>query len=167
MTVRDLAHFESWLTDRGAEVLDASSEREIIRVRSSTGTHVVYADKTGKQRWPKELLAIVSEYNAGRTPSLAATKRGGAARRKTRGRYVALTKRDGPGCFYCARILPAPGAHSSPDDEVTTEHLVSRAHGGPDHMSNCFLSHFACNQIAGHMSAPEKIKLREMMRGAK
>ncbi|MER8394031.1 hypothetical protein NKH10_19265 [Mesorhizobium sp. M1340] len=75
MTVRDLAHFESWLSDAGAEIGSMNSEREILRVHTSTGTHVVYADKTGKQRWPKELLAIVSDYNAGRTPSLEPMKR--------------------------------------------------------------------------------------------
>ncbi|MER9393846.1 MULTISPECIES: hypothetical protein [unclassified Mesorhizobium] len=76
MTVRDLAHFESWLSDLGAEVADMNSEREILRVRTSTGTHVVYADRNGKQRWPKELLAIVSDYNAGRVPRLEPRNRG-------------------------------------------------------------------------------------------
>ncbi|QKC89952.1 hypothetical protein EB230_17225 [Mesorhizobium sp. NZP2234] len=75
MTVRDLAHFESWLSDLGAEVSDITGERVILRARTSTGTHVVYADRNGKQRWPQELLAIVSDYNAGRTPSLEPMKR--------------------------------------------------------------------------------------------
>lgn len=166
MSVRDLADFETWLTDRGAEVFDPASEREILRVRTSTGTHVVYADKTGKQRWSKELLAIVSEYNAGRTPSLAATRRG-TRRLKVRDTYIPLTKRDGPGCFYCGVPVPAPGTPCDPEDAPTTEHLVSVAHGGPNHMSNFFLSHHACNRRAGNLSAPEKINLRDKMRGQK
>lgn len=166
MSVRDLAHFETWLTECGAEVLDTGSEWEVLRVRTSTGTHVVYSNRAGKQRWPAGLLAIVSDYNAGRTPALAATRKG-KARSKTRERYAPLVKRDGSGCFYCGEVVETPGTYDAASDyEATTEHLVSRAHGGPNHISNCYLAHRGCNAIAGSLSAPEKIALRERMRGA-
>jgi hypothetical protein len=32
-------------------------------------------------------------------------------------------------------------------------------HGGPNHINNLFLTHKICNQRAGHLSAPEKIRM--------
>lgn len=61
-----------------------------------------------------------------------------------------LLDRDGTGCFFCGSDL---------DGDVTVEHLVAIAHGGPNHVSNLFLAHAECNQRAGHLSAPEKIGL--------
>ena len=63
---------------------------------------------------------------------------------------AALISRDGEDCFFCARAL---------GQDITVEHLVAIAHGGPNHISNLFLAHAACNNEAGHMSAPEKVAL--------
>jgi 5-methylcytosine-specific restriction endonuclease McrA len=46
----------------------------------------------------------------------------------------------------------------------TIEHLVPVAHGGPNHLSNCFLAHKRCNAAAGTLSAAEKVRLRDAMR---
>ena len=64
--------------------------------------------------------------------------------------WVALLVRDGNACLFCGKPL---------DGDITVEHLVAIAHGGPNHVSNLFLAHAACNQAAGHMSAPEKVAL--------
>jgi hypothetical protein len=163
MSVRDLDHFANWLTDNGAEVLAPTSEWEILRVRTSTGTHVVHANRTGNQTWPKPLLEIVSLYNKGIPTPLAATrrKRHGS---KLRQQYGALVLRDGPGCFFCGGPVAPPGTPVPDDFEATIEHLVCVAHGGPEHLSNKFLAHRKCNHIAGNLSAPEKIRLRDRMK---
>lgn len=45
--------------------------------------------------------------------------------------------------------------------DVSIEHLVPKAHGGPTHLSNLFLAHKSCNAKAGHLSASEKLKIRD------
>ena len=163
MAPGDLTDFEVWLTNCGAEVLAPTSTWEILRVRTSTGTHVVHSNKKGDQKWPPALLDIVSAYNKGITLALAATKRR-RGNSKLMQNFPKLVSRDGPGCFYCGHLVPTPSDKCGADYAPTIEHLVSTAHGGPNHLSNKFLSHFRCNQIAGHLSAPEKIALREKMR---
>lgn len=163
MQPRDLTDFEVWLTNCGAEVLSPISQWEVLRVRTSTGTHVVHHNKKGDQTWPPALLEIVGVYNRGGSLALAATKR----RRKTSNlmqAYPRLVQRDGAGCFYCGEEVPDPLAEYHPDYAPTVEHLVAVAHGGPNHLSNKFLAHHQCNQIAGSLSAPEKIALRDKMR---
>jgi hypothetical protein len=164
MTVRDLDHFSNWLTDCGAEVLEPTSEWEVLRVRTSTGTHVVHVNRSGVQRWPGDLLTIVAAYNNGNPLALAATRRK-RKNSKLRQEYGALVRRDGSGCFFCDQIVAPPGAPVPTAFAATTEHLVCVAHGGPDHLSNKFIAHHKCNQIAGNLSAVEKIKLRDRMRG--
>lgn len=159
--VRDLAHFELWLTECGAEVLDPRSKWEILRVKTNTGTHVVHVNKDGNQRWPDELTALISRYSKGQRMSLAP-----GARRNHHGRRRIKTvlQRDGSACFYCGKPLPQLGEDAPRDEAITPEHLVSRSHGGPDHVSNIFLAHALCNERAGNLSAPEKIRLRDQMR---
>ncbi|MCB1719740.1 MAG: HNH endonuclease, partial [Candidatus Competibacteraceae bacterium] len=63
-----------------------------------------------------------------------------------------LLRRDGGNCFYCREPL---------GDDITVEHLVCRAHGGPNHISNLVLAHGQCNHAAGHLSAAEKVAIRD------
>lgn len=165
MTVRDIDDFANWLTDCGAEVLSPTSEWEILRVRTSTGIHVVHRNRKGVESWPTGLLTIAKSYRAGQFLALAATRRK-RKKSKTHQEYGALALRDGTDCFYCGTVVAPPEAPVPYDFTCTVEHLVSVAHGGPDHLSNKFLAHLKCNQIAGNRSAPEKIRLREEMRGA-
>lgn len=161
--VRDLEAFKSWLRDCGAEVLGVTSEWEVIRVRTYHGVLVAHRNKRSRQTWPPELATLALQYDRGEFPTLSATKRKRAAS-KMRQRYHALVDRDGSGCFYCGKPVPAPDAECAPGFAPSIEHLVPVAHGGPNHISNCFLAHETCNHIAGSLSAVEKIKLREGMR---
>lgn len=63
----------------------------------------------------------------------------------------ALRTRDGDLCFFCQRTVS--------QDNESAEHLVPVTHGGPNHISNLFLAHKGCNGQAGHLSAPEKIRI--------
>ncbi|MGO8269221.1 HNH endonuclease [Rhizobium ruizarguesonis] len=163
MTVRDIEHFTLWLTDHGAEVLEPTSEWEALRVRTNTGTHIVHTSKQGDQKWPPALLDIVGIYNRNESVALAATRRK-RKNSKLRQQYGALVQRDGSECFFCGEVVAPPGTPVPPEYEVTAEHLVCVTHGGPDHLANKFLAHHLCNQKAGHLSAPEKIRLRDRMR---
>lgn len=163
MSVRNITDFENWLTDCGAEVLDPTSEWEILRVKTNLGFFVVHENRKGIQIWPDGLLQIAKSYQTGIPLALAATRRQ-RKRCRTMRYYGSLIKRDGCGCFYCGQPLSPPGAPVPPRYDTTTEHLVSVAHGGPDHLSNKFLAHRKCNEEAGTLSAPEKIALRERRR---
>ena len=66
--------------------------------------------------------------------------------------------RDGDKCFYCNDPF-------SDEKPRTREHLVAATAGGPNHISNLFHACGPCNHTAGHLSAPEKIRLRDQMRG--
>jgi len=60
-----------------------------------------------------------------------------------------LVERDGLACYYCTRPLDLklrdPNGY-----EVTVEHIVPRAYGGSNAMSNLALAHSICNEIAGN-----------------
>ena len=163
MNAVDLDDFSIWLIDNGAEVLSTTSEWEVLRVRTNTGVHVVHQNRKGEQRWPQPLLDLVKAFNKKICVPLAATRRKRKSGKLSQ-QYGALVARDGTECFYCSGVLAPPEQLVPPDYAVTTEHLVSVSHGGPDHLSNKFLVHRRCNEIAGNLSAPEKIRLREEMR---
>jgi 5-methylcytosine-specific restriction endonuclease McrA len=71
--------------------------------------------------------------------------------------YKVLRERDGDGCFFCPKLMEKK--------DTTLEHLLSRTHGGSNHMHNLALAHQKCNQEASHMSVVEKVRLREKLRG--
>ncbi len=48
-------------------------------------------------------------------------------------------------------------------DDITIEHLVAKAFGGPDHISNLVLACDDCNQAVGTLSVSEKVAIRERL----
>jgi hypothetical protein len=74
-----------------------------------------------------------------------------------------LMARDGDRCFYCSTPLfspfPVPNTHG-----ISVEHLVPKAHGGPDHASNLVLTCSPCNREMGALSAAEKVR-RAIVKG--
>lgn len=141
-----LATFRKRLKAAGAEILAPTNPYEVLRFRSSKGVGVIYKGKRG-ETWNAEALAARDHLDAG-AGSLAPVAIKG--RRKDKATVEALLTRDGDNCLFCGKAL---------DGDITVEHLVAIAHGGPNHISNLFLAHAACNQAAGHMSAPEKVAL--------
>ncbi|EJU15137.1 HNH endonuclease [Sphingomonas sp. LH128] len=135
----------------GAEILAPTNPYEVLRFRTSYGVGVVYRGKRG-ETWNAEALAA-REHMEARKGSLAPVSVKG--RRKDRSTVGALLSRDGDCCFFCGAPL---------DGDVTVEHLVAIAHGGPNHISNLYLAHAQCNQAAGHMSAPEKVGMAVRLR---
>lgn len=141
-----IAEFAKRVTAAGGELLGPTNPYEVLRFRTSHGVGVIYSGKRG-ETWNVEAIAARDHLQTGKGSFAPVTVKG---RRKDKGTVAALIARDGDTCFFCG--LPLEG-------DVTVEHLVAVAHGGPNHISNLFLAHAECNQRAGHMSAPEKIGL--------
>lgn len=141
-----LSGFRKSLAAAGAEILAATNPYEALRFRSLYGVGVIYIGKGG-QKWTPEAVMAKDHLKAGNGSLAPVTVRG---RRTDRATVNRLFERDGKDCFFCGTALA---------EDVTVEHLVSIAHGGPNHIANLFLAHQNCNQDAGHMSAPEKIKM--------
>lgn len=141
--------FRGLLAAAGAEVLATTNPYEVLRFKTCFGVGVVYCNGKGKETWNREALAA-REHIRQRLGSLAPVKKHG--RKSSAGTHQALLERDGPDCFFCLEPM---------GQLKTVEHLVPVAHGGPNHISNKFLACPGCNSGAGHLSAPEKIRIRE------
>jgi hypothetical protein len=143
--------FNAWLTARGAEVLLPTSQWEVTRWRANGQTHVVYVNKRGYLNMSDDVKKAVFAF-LGHQSWFAgvATKRKPTKDVEIR----ALLKRDGDECFLCGLAM---------GEDCTVEHLVSLAHGGPNHIANKALAHERCNGLMGHLSLMEKIRLRETM----
>lgn len=141
--------FKRQLVEAGGEFLAPTNPYEVMRFRTKHGVGVVYQNLKGKETWNREALAARLHLDA-RSGSLAPVQIGG--RKSNAGTHQTLLARDGEDCFFCLKPL---------GDDITIEHLVAVAHGGPNHICNKFLAHRLCNSDAGHLSAPEKIRIRE------
>lgn len=157
----ELERFSAWVSARGGELLVPTNEWELIRFRGDGATSIIYTSKTGSRTYTGRAADAWAAFEKGDTTFRLT---GRAARpslnKRRRERSVIITtliKRDGDLCFYCGE--PFGDARLR-----TKEHLVGRTHGGPEHISNLFLSCEPCNVEAGHLSAPEKIRLRDRKR---
>lgn len=153
------AKFEAFLVERGAQILQPTNEWEVLRFKTSRGTSIVYCNARGGVTPTGEATAAWDAFEKCKPwRGAPAPKKRVKGRERLLPLYRALLKRDGAACFYCG----------APTDEAdrTLEHLVARAHGGPDHLSNLVLAHRRCNANAGHLSAMEKIRMRETREAA-
>lgn len=55
-----------------------------------------------------------------------------------------LVERDGTGCGICGEAVDLMLAHPNPLSR-SVDHVIPRAHGGPDHIDNYSLAHLICN----------------------
>lgn len=145
---KKLDTFKKFLGANGAELLENTNEYELIRFRAAGITGIIYFNKkngvtfVGPAQKAWEAFKSASAWSSG-----AATIRN----RKSTVTIRSIRKRDGDQCFFCLEYV-------SIADE-SEEHLVPITAGGPQHISNKFLAHKACNARAGHISAPEKIAI--------
>jgi hypothetical protein len=149
-----VANLNAWLTSRGAEVLAPTNEWEVTRWRADGETHVLYRRKTGFLSMSPAVEKAVFAFLGGKPWSAGvATPRRSRSSTEVR----TLLVRDGDECFLCGHAL---------GDDCTVEHLVALAHGGPNHIANKALAHERCNNLMGHLSLMQKIRLREETRAA-
>ena len=142
--------FFDFLRACGAEVLTVTSKYEVARFKAHGATSILYCNKKGKLTFTGDSAEAYRAFIDGK--SWQATGKNKARIIKRSPKVRTLLKRDGGNCFYCGEPLK---------NDITVEHLVGRAHGGPNHISNLVLAHGQCNQDAGHLSAMEKIAIRE------
>lgn len=144
------AKFEEFLNQRGAQILQPTNEWEVLRFRSTAGVSIVYRNAQDGLTWTGDSADAWNAFAKGEawrgTPKTKSPKNVDTKLR-------AIIERDGETCFYCGRLTS--------EHDRTIEHLVSRTHGGPNHLSNMFLAHRKCNANAGCLSAVEKIRLRD------
>jgi hypothetical protein len=142
--------FEEFLTSRGAQILQPTNEWEVLRFRSMAGVSIIYRNAQDGLTFTGDSADAWNAFAKGQAwRGAVATKSPKNVDSKVR----AIIKRDGENCFYCGRVTN--------ENDRTIEHLVSRTHGGPNHLSNMFLAHRKCNAKAGCLSAVEKIRLRD------
>jgi len=146
--IKKLQPFRAWLSQNGAEVLEVTSEWEIVRFVADGVTSVIYRNLAGKASFTGESQKAWDSFkNAQPWRASAAAKSFSRAAPKIR----TIRKRDGDLCFFCQERVN--------DEDASVEHLVAQTHGGTKHISNLFLAHKKCNSKAGNLSAPEKIKI--------
>ncbi|EEF28188.1 conserved hypothetical protein [Ricinus communis] len=76
--------------------------------------------------------------------------------RRRRSRIIGrLRARDGRNCFYCGLALSAR--------DCTAEHLLDKAGGGTDYLSNLALAHHQCNELVADKPLVQKVLLRERL----
>jgi hypothetical protein len=140
-----LESFTAWLDAAGAEILQPTSEWEVLRFRGRRGVVIIYRDKYDLLTMQVEAATAWDAFISG-----TAYRVGKPAVRRRQDRVVVQTllERDGDLCFYCQFSL---------GDDITQEHLLALTHGGPDHISNKVLAHKPCNEQAGHLSLMDKI----------
>lgn len=144
-----MAALKDWLSCHGAEVLAPTNEWELLRFRAGAQTGIAY-------RNARDQLTLVGPAREALAAHFGGTywSAGVATQRARLGpRVAALFERDGDGCWLCGKPLGS---------DVTQEHLVAVAHGGPNHLSNLVLAHGDCNNEMGHLSVAEKVRLREV-----
>lgn len=66
---------------------------------------------------------------------------------------IRIAKEQRGRCYYCSLQLR---------EDMTWEHLVARAHGGSNKLSNLTVVHAACNQMVGAMPYRLKLALHEI-----
>lgn len=146
--------FDEWVSRNSGEVLTPLQEYELHRYVAWRKTHVVYHGKKRRTSFSDHLAE--SHYHAWQKGESVRLNDRTDAYMNGSPVVKALMKRDGPRCFFCNEEF-------SDKLKPTIEHLVSRVHKGPDHMSNKYLACKNCNEKAGHLSAPEKIRFRDSM----
>lgn len=147
-----LGRFSHWLHERGAQVQATTNEWELIRFKANTKTSIVYRNTAGALTFTGEAEAAWKSYlSAGSWRGCDSTKRS----KKTSTEVRSLLARDGERCFLCGLALGT---------DITVEHLVAVAHGGPNHLSNKALMHRLCNERVNHLSVVEKVRMRDEIR---
>lgn len=151
-----IMRLKTWAIAEGAECEILTNPYELLRLRVNGGVAIVWKKDNGQKTWNPLAMRLRVCLDAGSAfPDelrLVAKTKQDWAPGKNSVTHRTLIQRDGEGCFFCFEEKPG---------QMTQEHLVPRAHGGPNHISNKFRACSPCNMRAGHLSAPEKIRIRE------
>lgn len=170
----ELARFAAWLATQGAEIGIPTNPYELIRYKAYVDggrkavTHIVYTKDNGlltfmgssKRHYQAMLGLVVDEPPAPppKAPQKDAIRSDislACLREIQNSTHRSLLVRDGDECWYCGNPLGR---------DITIEHLIPKAHGGPNRMSNYALAHSKCNGTAADKSLVDKMALRTRLR---
>lgn len=146
--------FLDWLLTQGADVVKATNPYEFARFLARDGLHIIYRDKRGtfnciSQDGGNFATEVLAAFQRGANIAMGHAK----PRRPIRHRKkAAILERDGNACFFCLKPM-------LDEDDMTAEHLVSKARGGPDHTDNLALAHRKCNQGVNNRPLMDKIRI--------
>ena len=144
----DAKAFRAWLAQAGADLRPLTNPYEVARFIAHGGTHVVYTNARGTLRAKGVAEQALNAFREGRSWGAGVAK----VDRRPMGRERAvLVERDGWACFFCGRPMT--------EDDMSVEHLVPRAHGGPHHTDNLALAHVGCNMKAANLPLVAKIAM--------
>ena len=147
---QSLPQFRNFLVARGAQILVPTNEWELLRFDCAASISIVYATAKGNTTFTGSANAAWDSYKSRGKPWTAGVR---TKKIKLSPMVQTLISRDGDHCFYCHLAMIS--------EDRSVEHLVAAVHGGPNHISNFVLAHALCNARAGHLSAMEKIRIRE------
>lgn len=144
--MKNAEKFKTWLTKRGAEVLDPTNPWEVVRFRTTNGVSVIYTNKRGNHTFTGESEEAYNAYINNKVWKAVNRKR-----QQLRARKAKLAARDGKRCFV----------HGDPRgfDELTIEHVLSFAHGGTDNDNNLILVCQQANKELGNLPIARKIDI--------
>lgn len=165
--------FLAFVAANGGEVGTPTSPYEVVRYRAywrgtqTSAIHIVYAKESGLLTWTggsqghyrafldgarMDELPGVAEGPKAAPAEQRLPKKKGKSKAPTR---AALLARDGGNCWFCG--TPMGG-------DCTIEHLIAKAKGGNNSLSNYALAHRQCNADAADLPLVEKIALRDRLR---
>ncbi len=144
--MKEAEKFKTWLTKRGAVVLDPTNQWEVVRFKTVNGVSVVYTRQNGHLTFTGESEEAYKAYKGNKVWKAVDRKR-----KAMRAHKAKLAARDGKKCFCCLAKLGF--------DELTIEHILSFSHGGTDNDNNLCLVCQPCNKLLGNKPVARKIEM--------
>lgn len=145
----EINKFKKYVSERGAIILDPTSEWEVLRFRTQNGVSVVYKNKNGRLTYTGESIDAWAAFTSNKFSWRAVDVK----RKNLKDKKIKLANRDGKRCFYHGEKMDF--------DQLTIEHLLNKSHGGNDHESNLCLSCADCNTIVGNWPLTKKMLWRD------
>jgi hypothetical protein len=154
-----MSQFADYLRAQGISLLNSSDKNayEVLRFQAMDKVSIIYKNKYGELTYTGDSLDAMLAFCSGKrfVPKPPALN---GKQRKTKREQ--LVERDGTRCFYCGgEMCFEVGLPAS----ASIEHLIGRARGGTEDLSNLVLAHAKCNGDIGDMDLVEKIKARDKM----
>jgi len=168
----DVQGFLAYVAQSGGEIGKPSNPYEVVRYRAywrgtdKASVHIVYAKENGLLTWTMGSKGHYRAFLAGapmaELPSIASPRKSDVliiqSQSLTKGAKIRarLLARDGGDCWFCGTPM---------GDDCTVEHLIPKADGGRNSMSNYALAHQRCNNLAADKPLVAKMSLRAKLRG--
>lgn len=139
----DIRKFIKWLTDRGAEILPATNEYELIRFKARE-VGVLYKSGKTSNNYTQHTIECFKKNKAWWGKPKQVGRKSNYQKEKRH-----ILERDGKACFYCGELMKVK--------DISLEHLIPLSMGGKNELSNMVLCHESCNNEVGNMPIYKKV----------